>query len=231
MKVVCDLVLEWFQWLDALDEHGVDCVKAEEVGLKLQVHNGRTNLLNIYPHLEHVERKEDGLLPEKDSASVWLASPVFSRSIAHIAVQIAGLYAAIFVSFTLLLIALWQVVLSVPLMIVQPVDQIVQPFVIANVGTVDHATAMNCVQVTCVCSVLGDLLEMTGDDVLCAAHELPLVCANLLDRLRKPAGWLAVRMVPHIDETVQLPHLMSSYRGTFRYFCSNREAYTNILVF
>lgn len=47
VKVVGDLVLERLQWLDALDEHSVDRVKAEQVGLELQVHNRRTDLLNV----------------------------------------------------------------------------------------------------------------------------------------------------------------------------------------
>lgn len=61
---------------------------------------------------------------------------------------------------------------------------------------------------------------MTRDDVLRSAHELPLVRANLLDHLRKPAGRLTVRMVPDIDETVQLLHPVTAQRGAFRYFCS-----------
>lgn len=63
-------------------------------------------------------------------------------------VALFATFALLFIAFSLLFIVLRQVVLGVPLMVVQPVDQIVQPFVAANIGTVDHATPMNRIQVT-----------------------------------------------------------------------------------
>ena len=128
-----DLVLERFQRLNALNEHGVDRMQTEQTCLELQVHNGRTDLPDVQTHLEHVERTKHGLLAQRDSAGVFGRRLRFVR----------------------------QIVLGEPLMIVQPIYQIVQPFVTGDRRTVDYAATMNRVQMARVCAVLRYLLKVT----------------------------------------------------------------------
>ena len=223
MKVVGDPVFERFQRLNALYKHSLDCVKAEQIGLEAQVHNGRPDLPNVQLHLEHIERAEDGLLVQKNSADVPAGQLRFvvreavlgipGRGERELAETVEGLERPSEQRPAKPLEA------TVPLVVVQSVDQFGQPFVAANRGAVDHAAAMDRIQMTRVSAVLRYLLEMAGDDVLGSTHELPLVRSELLDRLGQPAGRLTVRVVPNVDKTVPLFHPVALQRRAFRYFC------------